>query len=649
MAHGLVRSVDFGATNHLRVTHALLFYFKQMLPRTKLRLVVAWVSIVTLVQVTHSTADAGAGQHAKHWSQRVQEFNVGITRKTCPRGDALKVGELNETPKGPCAPTEASIAKELFHNAARHLHRLHEVFEKTQQSPFRQRSPKEWSTKHGPASGWTGLTFFLLEEGPFNSSEIVSCFGRAVGLPQGVDHQDEWDNHVLPDVAEHLTDLAALRAFRIHPARVYSLADADVKVVGQVGALSLAASDLEGSPCGDKDDHELRMGKLARALLAMPEYQATGGVDFVTASTYFRPSKTLGKPLRDALLNPSLTGDLDFQTHTSLVENAVVIPYTPHYLLERSAAGVVDAPTRTLPAPVTHMFHGNMRRNDAGSFRQILPHMAKLWPLSDVENSNFRKWKEEHIGKQKRKLEELRDRSMERNKQTVDATGPNDSILALPTLALEFDLSRTSKATALSHLRSKMCLVPAGDTATSRRLFDALAAGCVPVFFAHQRDIIANLPFPNVIDWASIAIFAGSLECIAAKWCVSKSAVTGDELDPCAEEQGMACWNNRACMFDDASRSGIHWTKISLTDNRTADWLEAIASSADGNAALECMSMRGRETFRTYLSYRTGGFVTGLLHELEARFVWPRRNYTQLPSSYFQEGLQIGDWHRGAW
>ena len=28
-------------------------------------------------------------------------------------------------------------------------------------------------------------------------------------------------------------------------------------------------------------------------------------------------------------------------------------------------------------------------------------------------------------------------------------------------------------------LRAKFCLIPAGDTPTSRRMYDALAAGCV--------------------------------------------------------------------------------------------------------------------------------------------------------------------------
>ena len=36
--------------------------------------------------------------------------------------------------------------------------------------------------------------------------------------------------------------------------------------------------------------------------------------------------------------------------------------------------------------------------------------------------------------------------------------------------------------------RAHFCLVPTGDTATSRRLFDAMAAGCKPVFLGRLDD-----------------------------------------------------------------------------------------------------------------------------------------------------------------
>ena len=82
--------------------------------------------------------------------------------------------------------------------------------------------------------------------------------------------------------------------------------------------------------------------------------------------------------------------------------------------------------------------------------------------------------------------------------------------------------------TAMQMRDAELCLCPAGDTSSSRRLYDALAAGCVPViivraggnFFNHvafPSNVSNNaalwlhaqryLPFPDVIDWPSIAFF----------------------------------------------------------------------------------------------------------------------------------------------
>lgn len=49
---------------------------------------------------------------------------------------------------------------------------------------------------------------------------------------------------------------------------------------------------------------------------------------------------------------------------------------------------------------------------------------------------------------------------------------------------------------------STFCLVPRGDTPTSRRLFDAVVAGCIPVIVA---DEIA-LPFDSVFNWDEFSI-----------------------------------------------------------------------------------------------------------------------------------------------
>jgi len=49
---------------------------------------------------------------------------------------------------------------------------------------------------------------------------------------------------------------------------------------------------------------------------------------------------------------------------------------------------------------------------------------------------------------------------------------------------------------------STFCLVPEGDTPSSRRLFDAMVSGCIPVFITWGYD----RPFENVVDYDSFSI-----------------------------------------------------------------------------------------------------------------------------------------------
>eukprot|EP00930_Biecheleria_cincta_P100346 TRINITY_DN9198_c0_g1_i1.p1 TRINITY_DN9198_c0_g1~~TRINITY_DN9198_c0_g1_i1.p1 ORF type:complete len:463 (+),score=68.55 TRINITY_DN9198_c0_g1_i1:78-1466(+) len=51
-------------------------------------------------------------------------------------------------------------------------------------------------------------------------------------------------------------------------------------------------------------------------------------------------------------------------------------------------------------------------------------------------------------------------------------------------------------------LKARFCLVPEGDTPTSSRLFDAIAAGCVPMILS---DKIA-LPFADFVDWQAFSL-----------------------------------------------------------------------------------------------------------------------------------------------
>jgi len=53
---------------------------------------------------------------------------------------------------------------------------------------------------------------------------------------------------------------------------------------------------------------------------------------------------------------------------------------------------------------------------------------------------------------------------------------------------------------ALRH--SKFCLAPRGDTPSSRRLYDSVVAGCIPVLIADDM----KLPYQSVLDWDSFMV-----------------------------------------------------------------------------------------------------------------------------------------------
>merc|ERR1719506_1952415 len=128
-------------------------------------------------------------------------------------------------------------------------------------------------------------------------------------------------------------------------------------------------------------------------------------------------------------------------------------------------------------------------------------------------------------------------------------------------------------STLEAYVSSKVCLVPAGDTPTSRRLFDSMAAGCLPVLMAPAEDIMPNLPFPKAIDWPQTVLFGGGLSC-------------------------------------------------SLRDNASATirWAQSLLKP-ENEKKLQCMARRAQKVFLKYLTLRDEGVVSALLHEIDLKRV----------------------------
>ena len=123
----------------------------------------------------------------------------------------------------------------------------------------------------------------------------------------------------------------------------------------------------------------------------------------------------------------------------------VLIPYRAHATSEAAAREPLTLPHSS--RPLTVLFHGNVDRRDSHGVRSyvrvLLGAMKKrAWNIS------------------------LRDVELTSHGQTGTPAA---------------EAAEAMRASTRAAGQSRLCLVPRGDTQTSRRLYDVLAAGCVPV------------------------------------------------------------------------------------------------------------------------------------------------------------------------
>ena len=215
---------------------------------------------------------------------------------------------------------------------------------------------------------------------------------------------------------------------------------------------------------------------------------------------------------------------------------AVTIPYFSHAYARRQSRGR-GAPRRGV------MFHGGLHRFDHGVRDRMVAIMQRLNGTRTPVNL---------------RVGEFTRSSAARNASTA------------PSRRAAYQVSGGAYSNA------SICLAPSGDVLSSRRLFDALAAACVPVLLRsrwlleqRKQTFYASLPFPRSIDWQNATL----------------------RLVPSP---------NRNCVGPDA------------------DWIGAWHESA---APLEALRRRGAAAFRRHLDYERNpaGVVSALLAEVAAR------------------------------
>ena len=340
-------------------------------------------------------------------------------------------------------------------------------------------------------------SFFLHDEGEFNMSDVLDCLHDSFNVTEGADGFDG----LPPDVEMHLTDMWLIDRLRSHPMRTYDVGSADFHVIGAPLAsawrtVTTVQTFLKSNKCGTWESHRIRANAIARRLKGMKQFQATRGRNFLLLNSYYFTSDALGPELLALLMTgPSLFTAADHFFKQSLPGgplakvNPIILPYKASPLAEASAWE--DAPEER-NRPIQYMFHGDLKRKCTpaqaaeGCKRDLILDLEDELHKDPKLNTSFNAFSYDKLLKR------------------YEYNGP-----------FKPDMFRDHQTFSHSkRMRSQFCLIPSGDTPTSRRLYDALASGCIPVVMAEFETYAINLPFQRSIDWPRMLIFAGSLPCL---------------------------------------------------------------------------------------------------------------------------------------
>lgn len=361
-------------------------------------------------------------------------------------GNSMHRGALHLSDQSPCSPTPDQLGKLALPGP----------------------SLTDVQIGNATSSGWSGLKFFLHEDGAFDFSDRVRCFFHAVHSTPAADNLDM---RVLPNVAEHTTDVYMLEQLRRHPGRVHERDDADIQIIGSALGTSYHASQLPGFPCGRANVHERRVERLLDELDEMK----AGSFFLLIDTDWYWENRVLSPRFVSLMRSRHMmlaTVDRDIADYGHLAfADTVIIPYKAHFRLDRRAHWSAGHRTNDLRS-TSFTFHGTMSRHGTGEWRGVMQTISDGLPNTSIKDIEFNDWDAE-------------------------------------------EFSKITDMTANKLLDSAFCFVPAGDTASSRRLFDALAAGCVPIILNAFDASLINLPFVHSIDWTEIAIFGGDPGCLA--------------------------------------------------------------------------------------------------------------------------------------
>jgi len=255
-----------------------------------------------------------------------------------------------------------------------------------------------------------------------------------------------WE-HEKRDLVQDLAELWLLRSLVNHPSRTYDPEEADLFYIPMLPVLSFRVGNCSGM------NHAGRMFRIAAILRDSRYFRRNNGRDHLIVCGWFKCNRVLDLLNEAVGLNEtsllSISERSQSWSNWKCPEKLIIHPYVAN-------TGI----TRRFPN--TPFLERNTTFFFAGCERGIVER-ANTKILSYVRRSFIRVHKNCNLFK-------------------VDIDTYSDIISD-----------------------SKFCLVPMGDTYTSRRLYDAIAAGCIPVI--QDGGIRDTLPFFWKLNYSEFAIF----------------------------------------------------------------------------------------------------------------------------------------------
>lgn len=259
--------------------------------------------------------------------------------------------------------------------------------------------------------------------------------------------ENVWE-HEKADNVQDLAEIWLYRSLMDHPNRTYDPAEADLFFIPMFPVMSFRVGKCMGMT------HTSRMDMVATVLRDDPYFKRNGGSDHLIVCGWYKCRRVL-RALNEVLhLNEtallSIHERLQPWSGWHCPEKLIIHPYVANAAITQNP---VDKPF--LDRTTSFFFVGCVRRMLERQNCRIIRYLRQSYIHVHNDCTKFK----------------------------VDAQQYSEIVG-----------------------NSKFCLVPRGDTYTSRRLYDAVAAGCIPVL--QDGGIRDTLPFSWKLNYTEFAIFA---------------------------------------------------------------------------------------------------------------------------------------------